>query len=205
VSRLARWFLPEEPDVLGTLRLQARVTLEGMEAFATWSERGDEDQARAVRDAEHRADDVRRELLEQLSAALTTPVDQEDVYWLSERLDAVMNAAKTIVREAEVLEIRPDEHTGAMGASAVEAARRLNDSFLQLAVKEEHPGDEADGAVKAARRIEHEYRMALAALPVQADAKELLSRREIYRGYTEIADAVVRVATRIWYAVLKVT
>jgi hypothetical protein len=138
VSRLARWFLPEEPDVLGTLRLQARVTLEGMEAFATWSERGDEDQARAVRDAEHRADDVRRELLEQLSAALTTPVDQEDVYWLSERLDAVMNAAKTIVREAEVLEIRPDEHTGAMGASALEAARRLNDSFLQLAVKEEH-------------------------------------------------------------------
>jgi hypothetical protein len=27
--------------------------------------------------------------------------------------------------------------------------------------------------------------------------------RELYRGYEQIAEAVVRVATRIWYAVLK--
>jgi uncharacterized protein Yka (UPF0111/DUF47 family) len=205
VKRVARWFLHEEPDVLGILRRQAGVTLEGMEAFARWSESGEEAAALLVRDAEHRADEVRRELLEQLSAALTTRVDQEDVYWLSERLDAVINKAKNTVREAEVLGVGPDDHTNVMGASALVAARRLNNSLFQLAVKDAHPGAEADAAVKAARQIEKEYRTAIAALPAQAGAKELVSRREIYRGYTEIADAVVRVATRVWYAVLKVS
>ena len=33
--------------------------------------------------------------------------------------------------------------------------------------------------------------------------KTLITMRELYRGYDQIADAVVRVATRIWYAVLK--
>ena len=67
MKRLSEWFLPEEPDVLGLLHRQATVTLEGMEAFATWSKTGADDAAQAVRDAERTADDVRRELLRALS------------------------------------------------------------------------------------------------------------------------------------------
>jgi ABC-2 type transport system ATP-binding protein len=33
----ARWFLPETPDVLGLLRAQLAVTIEGVEAFAAWA------------------------------------------------------------------------------------------------------------------------------------------------------------------------
>ena len=109
MNRLAEWFLPENPDVLGLLNRQATVTLGGMEAFAIWSRGGADDAAQAVRDAERTADDVRRELLRALSKALTTPVDQEDLYWLSERLDTVINGAKNIVRESEVLGVKPDE------------------------------------------------------------------------------------------------
>ena len=32
-----RWFLPETPDVLGLLRAQIAVTLEGLDAFAAWA------------------------------------------------------------------------------------------------------------------------------------------------------------------------
>jgi uncharacterized protein Yka (UPF0111/DUF47 family) len=204
VKRLRRWLLPESPDVLGVLHRQARVTLGGMEAFARWSSGGSDEDGAAVRQAEHDADDVCRELLQMLSKALTTPVDQEDLYWLSERLDAVINAAKNTVREAEVLGVSPDEHTAVMGELALDAARRLAGGFEQLAVKSAHPGEEADAAVKAARRIERAYRDALVSLPPDVDAKTAISTGEIYRGYTEIADAVVRVATRIWYAVLKI-
>ncbi len=204
MTRISTWFLPETPDVLAILRRQATVTLAGMEAFEAWSSTGAKDAAEAVRDAEHTADEVARELLEALSKALTTPVDQEDLYWLSERLDAVVNGAKNIVRESEVLGVRPDDHAAAMGALAAEAARNLATAFEQLGSKDAHPGEDADAAVKAARAIEHAYRVALADLPAEADPKTLITMREIYRGYDQIADAVVRVATRIWYAVLKI-
>jgi uncharacterized protein Yka (UPF0111/DUF47 family) len=203
VSRLSEWFLPEEPDVLGLMHRQATVTLAGMEAFATWSATADEDAAQAVRDAERTADDIRKELLRALSKALTTPVDQEDLYWLSERLDAVINGAKNIVRESEVLGVPPDEHAAVMGELALEATRSLAAGFERLGAKHAHPGEEADAAVKLARRIEHAYRHALAGLPADADPKTLITMRELYRGYGQIAEAVVRVATRIWYAVLK--
>ena len=36
VSR-QRWFLPETPDVLGLLRGQLAVTIEGLDAFAAWA------------------------------------------------------------------------------------------------------------------------------------------------------------------------
>jgi len=31
-----RWFLPETPDVLGMLREQTAITMEGMEALIAW-------------------------------------------------------------------------------------------------------------------------------------------------------------------------
>lgn len=201
--KLSEWFLPETPDVLGILRRQATVTLGGMEAFATWSQTGEHDAAQAVRDAERSADDVRRELLRALSKALTTPVDQEDIYWLSERLDTVINGAKNIVRESEAFGVSPDRHAAAMGEHALEAAGLLAAGLEQLGTRHAHPGENADAAVKAARRIERAYRHALADLPADADPKTLITRRELYRGYDQIAEAVVRVATRIWYAVLK--
>ena len=59
---LRRWFLPETPDVLGLLRRQVAVTIEGVDAFAAWAA-GDATAAEAVRDAEHRGDAAKRELL----------------------------------------------------------------------------------------------------------------------------------------------
>lgn len=44
-----RWFLPETPDVVGLLRRHLAVTIEGLEAFVSWS-RGDEAAASAVRE-----------------------------------------------------------------------------------------------------------------------------------------------------------
>jgi uncharacterized protein Yka (UPF0111/DUF47 family) len=203
VSRLLQWLLPEDPDVLGILLRQAAVTCEGMRVFAEWSSSGAEVAARGVRDAEHEADEVRRTLLEALSKALTTPVDPEDLYWLSERLDAVVNGAKNVVRESEVLGVAPDRHSAEMGRLAFEAANHLASGFEELGSKHDHPGEHVDAAVKAAREIERAYRTALAEMPADANPKTLITLREIYRGYDEIADAVVRVATRIWYAVLK--
>ena len=63
----------------------------------------------------------------QLRQAFSTPIDQEDLYSLSELLDRVLNAAKNIVREAEVLGIDPDER-------AVLAAERRMEKVYRRAM-----------------------------------------------------------------------
>ena len=50
-----RWFLPETPDVLGLLRAQVAVTIEGIDAFAAWAA-ATRPPPPTVRDAEHRGD-----------------------------------------------------------------------------------------------------------------------------------------------------
>jgi uncharacterized protein Yka (UPF0111/DUF47 family) len=203
MSLLRRYFLREAPDVLGLLRRQGEITLRGMEDFERWCVDGDEAQALAVRDAEHAADAARLDVLRALSAALTTTVDQEDLYTLSERLDTVLNEAKNAVRESEVLGIPPDENTAAMGTLSLEATQHLVAGLDALGEKSEHPGDHADAAVKAARRIDRAYRDAIANLPKDVDPRTQIQTIELYRSYTQIAEAVVHVATRTWYALLK--
>ena len=89
------WFLPETPDVLGMLRAQADATVEGLQALVAWAASGGDDAAADdVREAEHTADDRKRELRKALTEAFTTPLDAEDLYTMSERLDAVMNGPR---------------------------------------------------------------------------------------------------------------
>jgi uncharacterized protein Yka (UPF0111/DUF47 family) len=203
VSERLRWFLPSSPDVLGLLRNQADVTTRGLEAFARWSTTGSETDARAVRDAEHEGDDLRHEVLQALSSALTTPIEQEDAYALSERIDEVLDRAKDTVRVAQAFEWRPNEHTAAMGARIEEATRHLNDAVACLATKGEHPGDHAELAIKAARSVEHGLLEAFAALPRDGASWDRTAAIEVYRGYSDIEHALLRVADRTWYAVLR--
>ena len=126
--KLSRWFLPDNPDVLGMLVDQARVSVEGMEALVRWAS-GDTDGADACRDAEHRADDHKQELRLALRSSLLTPLDAEDLYALSERLDAALNQAKDTVREAEVMAMLPGKAEHRMAELLAEghpaAAHRL--------------------------------------------------------------------------------
>jgi uncharacterized protein Yka (UPF0111/DUF47 family) len=203
VNDRLRWFLPHHPDVLGLLRHQADVTTRGMAAFARWSASGDHADAQAVRDAEHDGDDLRHELLEALSTALTTPIEQEDAYALTERIDEVLDRAKDTVRVAEAFRWRPDEHTAAMGASIEEATRHLSDAVGCLGAKHEHPGEHAELTIKAARAVEHGLLGAFAALPRDGPSWDRTVALEVYRGYSDIEHALLRVADRTWYAVLR--
>ena len=101
-------FLPKSPDLIGLLVRRGEVAIEGMDAFATWS-RGDRSQSETLRRLEHRADLANREVLTAIRSAFVTPIDPEDVYEISERLDGVLNSAKNLVREAELLDMDPDE------------------------------------------------------------------------------------------------
>jgi uncharacterized protein Yka (UPF0111/DUF47 family) len=204
MSRRVPWFLPHHPDVLGLIRRQADVTYEGIAAFARWSAGGSDEDAQAVRDAEHEADDTRHELLQALTIALTTPIEQEDAYALSERMDEVIDSAKDTVRIAQALGWAPDAHAAAMGKRAEESAGHMRDAIHTLIEKNGHPGETADLVMKTARRMEHDLLAGLAELPRDGDSFTRAAALEVYRSYSELSMALGRVGDRTWYAVLKV-
>lgn len=198
---MKHWFLPQTPDVLGTLGEQARVTIGGMEALVSWA--GGADAAGEVRKAEHAADAIRRELSRQLRAAFSTPIDQEDVFTLSERLDVVLNTAKNVVREAEALELEPDEALADMAGIALDGVRELAAGLALLMADPDQATAHADAAVAADRRMEKRYRAAMRDSLAVEDLRLAVNRRELYRRMLELAEAEARVADRVWYAVVK--
>lgn len=199
---MKRWFLPHTPDLLGLLHTQAEVTLRGLDAFVAWSG-GDVDSEHVVRAAEHEADDARRALLTELRAAFSTPIDAEDIYELSERLDAIMNGAKNAVRESEVMRMAPDAPLAKMAAQVRDGVRHLDAAFLLLVSDPDRATAEADAATHCERKLERIYRVAASELLGSADVAEVMGRRELYRRYVRIGETVVEVAERVWYAVVK--
>jgi len=197
-----RWFLPESPDVLAMLRAQMAVTGEGMSALVAWS-RGSADGEALVRDSEHRADEQKRVLHRALRSAFTTPVAPEDLYVLSEGLDSVLNGAKDLVRESEVMAMPPDEAVVEMAGLLAEGLAHLAEAFAHLGDRGEEATAAADRAIKCQRRMERVYRRAMSALLAVDDVGTVIGRRELYRRLSRLGDGLVDVAERVWYTVVK--
>jgi len=197
-----RWFLPESPDLLGLLGEQGKVTVAGMDALAAWA-KGSPSEEAAVRTYEHEADKARRAVLEAVRHSFVTPIGPEDAYELSERLDTVLNSAKNLVREAEVLGMEPDAAMAEMTELLALGVRDLVSAFPFLKSQPDRATQCADAAVSRQRGVEHVYRRAMSGLLAVEEIRELTGRRELYRRCARIGDAVEGVAHRIWYAVVK--
>ena len=199
----APWFLPHRIDVLALLRTQVDVTVAGLVAFEDWSRTGSDADADRVRAAEHDGDAARRALLEALTIALTTPIEQEDAYALSERIDEVLDRAKDTVRTAQALDWHPDRHATEMGRSVRESASLLRDAIHKLGPSPGHPGPETELGIKAARRIEKSLRAGLAELPRDGDPWAVAATLEVYRSDSAVGAALGRIADRTCYATLR--
>jgi len=204
-GRRSRWrlFLPTVPDVIGLLVAQGQHSVAGMEAFARWSTSGGSDEAETVRTAQHAAYDARRYLLTELQAALSSPIGQEDLYVLSERVDRVLTQARNVVREAEVLGWLPDACAATMGMRLAEGMGALVEGFGLLVKDAEAAGRCADEASGAVHHVEGDYRRAMGQLLQREDLRAELATQDLYRRYLQVAEATIGVADRLWYAVLR--
>jgi uncharacterized protein Yka (UPF0111/DUF47 family) len=199
---MRRWFLPETPDLLGLLAHQGDVTVRGMDALCAWS-KGDFSQSAALHAIEHEGDLAAREVLIAVKHAFVTPISPEDIYEISERLDAVLNAAKNLVREADLVSMAPDPPMAEMADLVALGVRDLVQAFPGLASDPDRATECADAAVRQERALEHVYRRAMSALLQIHDIREVAGRRELYRRYARMGEAIEGVAHRIWYAVVK--
>jgi uncharacterized protein Yka (UPF0111/DUF47 family) len=197
-----RWFLPETPDVLGLLRRQVAVTIEGLDAFAAWAA-GDPAAAEAVRDAERRGDAAKRELLTALRAAFVTPIEPEDVFALSRGIDRLLNHARDLINESEAMACPPDERIATMAGLLGRALRHADTAISVLGSDADKATEEADAAIREERALEHAYYAGMAELLEVADRSERIARRELYRSCSRLGETVVDIAERAVYAVMK--
>ena len=200
--RRHRWFLPESSDVLGLLRRQLELTIDGLDAFAAWAA-GDDEAGMTVRELEHRADDARRELHSALRDAFVTPLEPEDLFALSRGVDRIINQAKDLVRESEVMACPPDQPVAEMAALLAASLRALDEAIARLDPRDGDATSAANAAIKLDRRIERVYRGAMARLLEVDDLRLVMARRELYRRCSRMAEASVDVAERVLYAVVK--
>lgn len=197
-----RWFLPDTPDVLGLLRSQLAVTMEGLDAFGTWAA-GDSAAAEGVRDAERRGDAAKRELLNALKQAFVTPMEPEDVFALSRGVDRLLNYARDLINESDAMACPPDARIAEMAALVRGALRQIDVAVGCLGTDADQATEAADAAITEERRLEHAYYEGMAALLEVEDRNERIARRELYRSCSRLGETVVDIAERVVYAVMK--
>jgi uncharacterized protein Yka (UPF0111/DUF47 family) len=200
-----RNLLPADPDILGSLERQARTTGEGIDALLAWA-RHEAGADLRVRDVEHQADAIKWEVRLALREAFVTPIDAEDLYVLSTTLDEVMNQAKDAVREAEALRFIPDKATESMVERLVEGFGALVGACAELRQTKKIAGaaELAEAARKAERRLERVYRAAMSDLvDSEVEVRDFMIKREMYRRFARMGEAMTDVSERFWYASMK--
>jgi hypothetical protein len=97
----------------------------------------------------------------------------------------------------------PDEGVATMAGLLGDALRRLDDALSKLGTDGDHATASADAAIAAQHQLETACYAGMVGLLGVEDRTERITRRELYRRFSRIGEAVVDVAERIVYAVVK--
>ncbi len=169
--------------VLDVLRAQIDVAMDGISvAIAMTGGALTTSAARArINEVEHDGDTRRGELVAELSAALTTPIDREDLYRLSRSIDDVLDNLRDFVREADLYAVDPDLAAQPL-LEAVAAGLRTLRQAVDLML--DRPGDVAAASLlahKQAGRVRVLYQSAMAHLLAGEVTSVTMKQRELFR------------------------
>jgi predicted phosphate transport protein (TIGR00153 family) len=162
------------------------------------------DRADAIKEVEHRCDNLTHELLKRLHRTFVTPLDREDIYAISRALDDVMDAidaAAGVVRRYRVERVRPGVR---------ELARTIVESTAQLELAMQALGrhDGVRDAVVEVNRLENEadrvHHQAVSELFMEErDPISVIKWKEILDFLEEATDRCEDVANLLEGVVLK--
>lgn len=205
VKIFGRGMFEQKTDFFMLLKEQAATTLKGIEALENWLLSGASERCQVVRDLEHQADEQKLVLQKRLVESFVTPVDREDLYDLSVRLDEVINAAKNAAREVEALNFCPrDDYLGEMARTLKEGTRCLYNAFMHLDSNLKEAAAQADLARKSENRFEKIYRQGMRELFELNDFKTILRTVEVYRTMNNAAQRIDMVAEKLHHIIIKI-
>ncbi|MCY0899483.1 MAG: DUF47 family protein [Firmicutes bacterium] len=152
-----------------------------------------EERARIAEEAgeqEHRADAVRRELMDRLAQTFVTPFDREDINELSRAIDDIADYAENTIKEIDLYEIEPDDFIREMVQILHDAVVELVNAVAQLTQDGQTSNRHALAAKSYENKMEGVYRKAIAHFSPDTPVHYLIKMREVYRHLSNAADRV---------------
>ncbi len=144
-------------------------------------ELGRADAVEAMRELEHRGDDARATLVQELRRALVTPIDREDLFRLSGSVDDLLDNLRDFLRAWSLFEMERGVILEPVIDAICDAFTDLRVAFVAL---NGHPSEvmlRALAAKKSGNAIRRAYDVQLAALLQGEVTAEMLRIRELLR------------------------
>ena len=158
---------------------------------------------------EHKSDETRRILIDELHNTFITPVDREDLFSLSLYMDDMLDYGYTTLEEMILLNVQADDYIRKMLACIREEAEELHMATMRLSANPRVAGDHAQRAKRLENKVDRLYRMAVADLFAKAtdpaQMPSLLARREVYRHASNMSDKADNAANVFGMVVMKLS
>ncbi|HEY0997536.1 MAG TPA: DUF47 family protein [Gemmatimonadaceae bacterium] len=159
------------------------------------------DMVKAIKEEEHRADELMAVLAERIDRTFITPIDREDILLLASRLDDVVDLIDGTARRLEMLHVRDRREEGcALTAVLVKASEQLQEAVFGM----KRPTVVKDRAIEI-KRLEEEgdmiYHQAVGSLFAgagggsAADVLEVMKWKEMFDTLERCIDACQGVGT----------
>lgn len=199
------WPFPKKRDFYKMLSLQAEKVEEGMASLYDFALLPTLEKGEKVKRIENEADDLRKNLIEELNLSFVTPIDREDIFSLSRTIDDICDYAQSTVEEMLLFGVDTNPHIQKMTEILYSASKEI---ALSVRLMEKDPklaNSHLLQAKKTENYVEHLYRQALVELFKTSDQILILKLREIYRHLSNAADRTDEAANIIGDILVKTT
>jgi hypothetical protein len=130
---------------------------------------------------EHAGDGHRGELVVELAAVLTTPIDREDLFRLSRSIDDVLDNLRDCVRETDLYDVAVPAPSAEAFAAIAEGLALLRRAVTRLTTSPGGVAELALAARKRSGRVRRIYQLAMADLLSAEITGTTLKQRELLR------------------------
>lgn len=134
-----------------------------------------------IKAVEHEGDEGRSQLVAELTRALTTPIDREDLFRLSRSVDDVLDNIRDFVRATDLFGITGPEHLLPLIDAIIEGVRLMRPAVLAMTESPLASTQAALAAKKTGNQVRRYYDEEVALLLVGDLTTEMLRRRELLR------------------------
>jgi predicted phosphate transport protein (TIGR00153 family) len=187
------------------LQRQSAILTEAARSLAKYVDTGDDEFAGAVERLERTGDETLKSLIAAIRDSFITPLDRQDLYYLGEALDDMIDYLASAAIECKLFGLGATPAMREMCAVLVDGAEAI---AAAVAAVEHDPATAYRHALDASateNRMEDLYRRSLAQLFVGEDFNTMFKTREIYRHLSNSADRADAVGKVISKIVIKTT
>ncbi|MBI3820840.1 MAG: DUF47 family protein [Planctomycetes bacterium] len=211
LQQLIRWFLPEEHKFFDFIEQAADSSDRAahlMEELLSTNPRDSRPQIiERIRDAEHAGDKAMKDMADALDATFVTPLDREDLYHITNKLESVSDLISATANHVSVHQMDTlPEGSRELAAILVKCTTQFREAAHML--RDHKNADKIRQTSRALHYLEHEadviFRMRIADLFArEKDAIQLIKHKEFLEGLEDAVDHCAHVGTAMEAMLIK--